>query len=225
MFASWCAAAFTPYASRVETAPVRTLAEHSAGATRRFIAAASGRFYNISAPGPAGGQSPPVSAAETASPSIENSVASSVTRTATLRMASRRTFFAPARADEETKLAPLGAGASDFLPKPFSTTELHVRIKNLAYRVRDIVAGTEIVMAPTDPDLRDYNVAFEKIGALLDFRPARPIEEGITEILNALRTGSVDPDDRRWYTLRQYQFLAEVERTWNNVAMDGRVLS
>jgi signal transduction histidine kinase len=36
-----------------------------------------------------------------------------------------------ARADEETKLAALEAGASDFLPKPFSTTELHVRIKNL----------------------------------------------------------------------------------------------
>jgi len=36
-----------------------------------------------------------------------------------------------ARADEETKMAALGAGASDFLAKPFSTTELHVRIKNL----------------------------------------------------------------------------------------------
>ncbi len=36
-----------------------------------------------------------------------------------------------ARADEETKLAALTAGASDFLPKPFSTTELHIRIKNL----------------------------------------------------------------------------------------------
>lgn len=36
-----------------------------------------------------------------------------------------------ARADEETKLASLSAGASDFLPKPFSVTELHVRVKNL----------------------------------------------------------------------------------------------
>lgn len=36
-----------------------------------------------------------------------------------------------ARADEETKLQALAAGASDFLPKPFSTTELHVRVKNL----------------------------------------------------------------------------------------------
>jgi signal transduction histidine kinase len=36
-----------------------------------------------------------------------------------------------ARADEETKFAALEAGASDFLAKPFSTTELHVRIRNL----------------------------------------------------------------------------------------------
>jgi signal transduction histidine kinase len=36
-----------------------------------------------------------------------------------------------ARADEETKLAALSAGANDFLSKPFSTSELHVRIKNL----------------------------------------------------------------------------------------------
>jgi signal transduction histidine kinase len=36
-----------------------------------------------------------------------------------------------ARADEETKMASLEAGASDFLTKPFSTTELHSRVKNL----------------------------------------------------------------------------------------------
>ena len=36
-----------------------------------------------------------------------------------------------AKADEETKLACLSAGANDFLIKPFSITELHVRLKNL----------------------------------------------------------------------------------------------
>ena len=36
-----------------------------------------------------------------------------------------------ARADEDTKLQALAVGASDFLTKPFSTTELHVRIRNL----------------------------------------------------------------------------------------------
>lgn len=36
-----------------------------------------------------------------------------------------------AHVDEETKLNALRAGASDFLPKPFSTTELHARVRNL----------------------------------------------------------------------------------------------
>jgi nucleoside-diphosphate-sugar epimerase len=113
----------------------------------------------------------------------------------------------------ETRVVNVGSSANN------------VRIKNLAYRVRDVVPGTEIVMAPTDPDLRDYHVSFDRIGHVLDFCPARTIEEGITEVLGALRAGAVDPDDRRWYTLRQYQFLAEVERTFNDVAMEGRVLS
>lgn len=36
-----------------------------------------------------------------------------------------------AKADEQTKITSLEAGANDFLAKPFSVTELHVRIKNL----------------------------------------------------------------------------------------------
>ncbi len=104
-------------------------------------------------------------------------------------------------------------------------TENNVRIVNLAYRVRDLIPGTAVVVTATDPDLRDYHVSFEKIRRRLDFTPAHGIEDGVAEILTALRSGTVDPDDRRWYTLRQYLFLAEVERTFNAVAMDGRVLS
>jgi nucleoside-diphosphate-sugar epimerase len=105
------------------------------------------------------------------------------------------------------------------------STESNVRIVNLAYRIRDLVPGTELVMGTGDPDLRDYNVSFEKIRRVLDFTAARSIEDGIREVLDALRSGAVDPDERRFYTLKQYMFLAEVERTWNGVAMDGRVLS
>jgi nucleoside-diphosphate-sugar epimerase len=105
------------------------------------------------------------------------------------------------------------------------STANNVRIVTLAYRVRDLVPGTAVVVAETDPDLRDYHVSFEKMRRTLDFTPARDIEEGIIEILGALRAGSVDPDDRRWYTLRQYMFLADVERTFNDVAMEGRILA
>jgi len=101
----------------------------------------------------------------------------------------------------------------------------NVRILNLAYRVRDIVPGTQIVMAPTDPDLRDYNVRFDKLAAIWPGHAFRSIDAGIREILDALRGGRIDPDDRRWYTLEQYRFLVEVERTWRDVAIEGSVLS
>ena len=105
------------------------------------------------------------------------------------------------------------------------STANNVRIVNLAYRVRDLVPGTEIVMASGDPDLRDYNVSFDKIRDVLDFTPSHGIEDAVQEILGALHDGSIDPDERRWYTLKQYQFLAEVERTFGAVAMDGRILT
>ncbi len=128
-----------------------------------------------------------------------------------------------AEAVHRTLLAPRERVAGQVVN--IGSTANNVRIVNLAYRVRDRVPGTEIVMASTDPDLRDYNVAFERVKEVLDWSPTRTIEDGIDEILEVLQSGAIDPDDRRWYTLRQYMFLAEVERTWNDVAMDGRVLS
>ena len=103
--------------------------------------------------------------------------------------------------------------------------EANVQILNLAFRVRDAIPGTEVVHAPTDPDLRDYNVSFEKIGRVLGFRAERGIDEGIREVLGALRDGTVDPDDRRWYTLKQYLFLREAERAHRELAIDGRLLA
>ncbi len=101
----------------------------------------------------------------------------------------------------------------------------NVQILNLAFRVRDAVPATEVVHAPTDPDLRDYNVSFDKVHRGLDFRATRSLDDGIREVLGALRDGAVDPDDRRWYTLRQYSFLRDAERTYRDLAIDGRILS
>ncbi|MDP9151891.1 MAG: SDR family oxidoreductase [Myxococcota bacterium] len=101
----------------------------------------------------------------------------------------------------------------------------NVQILNLAFRVRDAVPGTEVVHAPTDPDIRDYNVSFDKALRVLGFRTEKTIDDGIREVLAALREGSVDPDERRWYTLRQYSFLREAERAHRELAIDGRLLS
>jgi nucleoside-diphosphate-sugar epimerase len=105
------------------------------------------------------------------------------------------------------------------------TDTSNIQVLNLAFRVRDAIPGTEIVHAPTDPDLRDYNVSFEKIRRILDFRTEHTIDDGIREVLGALRDGVVDPDERRWYTLKQYVFLRDAERAYRDLAVDGKLLS
>ena len=102
--------------------------------------------------------------------------------------------------------------------------ENNVQIAHLAYRVRDAIPSTELVSVGTDPDLRDYNVKFDSIREGLDFHTTRTIDDGIQEVLAALRSGKVDPDDRRGYTLRQYIFLREAELTAQSLAIHGHIL-
>ncbi len=101
----------------------------------------------------------------------------------------------------------------------------NVQILNLAFRVRDAVPGTEVVHAPTDPDLRDYNVSFDKIHRTLGFAAERSVDDGIREVLGALRDGVVDPEERRFYTLRQYVFLREAELAHRELAIEGTLLA
>lgn len=76
-----------------------------------------------------------------------------------------------ARADEETKLTALSAGASDFLAKPFSLTELHVRLKNLlkAHRYQQQLSKQNQVLESTIDQLKQTEmqlVQSEKLASL-----------------------------------------------------------
>ncbi|MDB6125499.1 MAG: integral rane sensor hybrid histidine kinase, partial [Pedosphaera sp.] len=76
-----------------------------------------------------------------------------------------------ARADEQTKLAALSAGANDFLTKPFSTSELHVRIKNLvdSHHFKEKLAKQNQTLAMTIEQLKDTEtllVQTEKMASL-----------------------------------------------------------
>ncbi|MGD0615932.1 MAG: ATP-binding protein [Verrucomicrobiota bacterium] len=97
-----------------------------------------------------------------------------------------------ARADEETKLAALGAGASDFLAKPFSTTELHVRIKNLveSHQYQRKVSKQNLVLESTIEQLKETEmqlVQTEKLASL--GRMSAGIIHEINNPLNFATTG------------------------------------
>ena len=122
-----------------------------------------------------------------------------------------------ARADEQTKLAALAAGASDFLSKPFSTTELHVRIKNLvqSHEFQIKVAKQNQALENTIEQLKETEsqlVQTEKLASL--GRMSAGIIHEINNPLNFATTGL--------YTLRNKgKFLApEQQADYQEVLKD-----
>jgi signal transduction histidine kinase len=113
-----------------------------------------------------------------------------------------------AHVDEETKINALRAGASDFLPKPFSTTELHVRVKNLieSYDFQRKLARQNATLESTIEQLKDTEtqlVQTEKLASL--GRLSAGIIHEINNPLNFAATGL--------FTLRaKARLIPDVER-------------
>ena len=123
-----------------------------------------------------------------------------------------------ARADEDTKLAALEAGASDFLSKPFSTTELHVRVKNLvdSHQNQLRIARQNQVLESTIDELKETEtqlVQSEKLASL--GRMSAGIIHEINNPLNFATTGLFSLRNKGKYLAPEQK--AEYDETLNDV--------
>ena len=65
----------------------------------------------------------------------------------------------------------------------------------LAQTIKDFIPNTEIEIHLIKEDPRNYRVSFQKIKNILDFQPQFSIKNGISEILNEINLGKIDPRD------------------------------
>jgi signal transduction histidine kinase len=141
-----------------------------------------------------------------------------------------------ARADEETKLAALSVGASDFLAKPFSTTELHVRIRNLveSHQYQRKLSKQNQVLESTIEQLKETEtqlVQSEKLASL--GRMSAGIIHEINNPLNFATTGLFTLRSKTKYLSPEHQeayqeILRDVEdgiKRVKNIVSDLRMFT
>ncbi len=73
-----------------------------------------------------------------------------------------------------------------------------------------------------DPDHRSYQVNFDKIQRTLDFTPDWTPSQASSEILEALESGAIKPDEKT-KTLAWYSTLIEWEARIKDLAPEGRI--
>jgi len=98
------------------------------------------------------------------------------------------------------------------------------QVKEIAYMVREVIGtNIEIEIAPDDADKRDYNVSFKKAEELLEFRGLVNINEGISEVYKALKSGKVDTGPKT-VTVQWYQNILNAKKLLDEVILEGRVI-
>ena len=106
----------------------------------------------------------------------------------------------------------------------FNVGHTNMQVLSVAYSVREAIPfPIEVQVVPDDPDKRNYNVSFEKISRVLDFQATTTPADGVREIYEGLKDGSIANEP--WSkTVHWYRYLLDAAAMIEKVTLDGRLL-
>lgn len=105
------------------------------------------------------------------------------------------------------------------------SNEQNFKIKSIATQVASSLTNKpKIIYVPDNPDMRTYNVNFDKIKSILGFETKWTIKKGVEEIESALTDGSLKSDDPTTHTLKWYQTLLGWHKKINNLVYKDKIL-
>ncbi len=84
------------------------------------------------------------------------------------------------------------------------SNEQNYTIRQVAEIIKGIVPEAEIEELGQDSDLRNYRVSFNKIQRTIGFTPAWTVEQGVQQVLDAIRSGRVEDYQSPKYSNLKY---------------------
>jgi len=104
------------------------------------------------------------------------------------------------------------------------SSDHNFNILSLAYVVREnIPFPIEIEVVPDDQDKRSYHVSFEKIKNILGYEPKLTPGDGVKEIYEALKQGSVDTGERT-VTVGWYKHIIAAKQLVDSLVINKRLV-
>lgn len=97
-------------------------------------------------------------------------------------------------------------------------------VNKLASMIARYFPDVKIHRIPDETDQRSYHLSFDKFHKASGLTKFRNIDHGITEILEALNSGYIDPSDPRTVTLNWYKSMLEWKERLDTLGACGPIL-
>jgi nucleoside-diphosphate-sugar epimerase len=106
----------------------------------------------------------------------------------------------------------------------FNIGKENAQVLSIAYLVREALPfPLQIEIAPDDPDRRDYKVSFAKATQRLGFETQHSISDGVREIYEALKMGTVESGPKS-STVTWYRSVLDAHKLLESITLNGRLL-